>query len=128
MPNLAGISGGGYVLRVSGTGLIYKDTSSVRYKTNIKKLESSETDWIYGIEVKKYDRKDGSKINEYGIIAEEFEKVNKDLIIYDKDGNVDGWDKLDTVPVLIKVLQDHKKTIDKLKKEIDELKTIESKK
>jgi hypothetical protein len=128
MPNLAGISGGGYVLRVSGTGLVYRDTSSMRYKTNIKKLESSETDWIYGIEVKKYDRKDGSKINEYGIIAEEFEKVNKDLIIYDKDGNVDGWDKLDTVPVLIKVLQDHKKTIDKLKKEIDELKTIESKK
>jgi hypothetical protein len=92
-------------------------TSSKRYKKNIRnKVDSS---WLYKIDVKTYDRKDGSHDNEVGLIAEDVAKFRPDICSPDMDGKVATYSNTAIVPFLIKEIQNLKKEIETLKGELN---------
>ncbi|MBD3279560.1 MAG: hypothetical protein GF390_02505 [Candidatus Pacebacteria bacterium] len=91
------------MINTSTGQLYYSGTSSLRYKENIH--DQVETDWLDDVRVVTYDRKDGSRINEVGIIAEELYQIAPELVFYNKQGQIEGYNKSDFVPYLIKALQ-----------------------
>lgn len=66
----------------------FTETSSIVYKENINPIEDALTK-ILQLTGVVYDRKDGSRMSEPGLLAEEVEKIIPNIITY-KDGKVDG--------------------------------------
>jgi hypothetical protein len=122
-----------YNLTVTGRAIFSDSTGVLGYlasvreaKTNINSL--TNVSWIYDLNPvsfnyrkKDFDNKYTEEFNEslsYGLIADEVEKVNSDLVFYD---NVKGkkqlrgveYEKL--VPALVKVVQELKAELDTLK-------------
>jgi hypothetical protein len=105
----------------SSTGELTRSTSSLRYKNTITSLD--DISWLYSLRpVSFYYNEDLSKTPQYGLIAEEVEKVNNSLVVYDKDQRPDGVAYQNLISVLIKASQDQKKTIESLQSENEMLK------
>lgn len=111
----------------TGTNEITYDTSSIRYKTNLS--NQVDTKFLYDIGVKTYNRYviEKGKITkqidprvEVGIIAEELNVLNENLVYRNKKNEIEGYSKEDLVPYLIKALQEQKKEIDELKQLINQ--------
>lgn len=64
------------------------ETSSIAYKENINPIEDA-LEKILQLTGVVYDRKDGSRMAEPGLLAEEVEKIIPNVITY-KDGKADG--------------------------------------
>jgi len=62
------------------------ETSSIALKENINPILNA-LDNILGLNPVTYDRKDGSRVNESGLIAEEVAKVLPSVVSVDEDGN-----------------------------------------
>lgn len=75
---------------VSGTmqATTITETSSIAYKENVNPITNA-LDSILNLQGVTYDRKDGSTVNEAGLIAEETAKVLPNVVTY-KDGNPEG--------------------------------------
>jgi len=59
-----------------------------------------------------YNRKnDKTKVKEYGLIAEEVEKLCPQMVTYDKKGKPETVEYYRLIPVLVKVIQDQEKRI-----------------
>lgn len=65
------------------------ETSSIAFKENVNPIEDALNKILQLVGVT-YDRKDGSKINEAGLIAEEVNKVLPNLVSKDDKGNAYG--------------------------------------
>lgn len=76
---LSGSTGGSDCRYNTGTNEIFYDTSTSRDKENIREFDISKSEKIYDLKIKTYDRKDGSKINEDGLIAEDVIEVFPDI-------------------------------------------------
>lgn len=50
----------------------------------------------------------------FGFIAEEIEKLNKDFVFYDGDGKLRGINYKKMIPVLVKIVQDHERQLNKI--------------
>ncbi len=64
----------------TGTGELNYDSSSARYKENIKDLD--DISWIYNLRPVTFDEKDGTRAGIMGLLAEEVEEVNPNLVFY----------------------------------------------
>jgi hypothetical protein len=120
MPSLR--TGTGLALYInSSSGEIAKATSSIRYKNHVNSLQ--DISWLYDLRpVSFLYNEDQSNSLQYGFIAEEVEKINNSLVVYDKDGNPDGVLYNNLISTLVKATQDQKKTIETIKADNDELK------
>lgn len=110
---LNGITASPADLQIDTAGRIGTITSSKVFKKNIKDME--DTSWIYDLRpVNFVYKKDKENTKQYGLIAEEVEKVNKDFVFYkdDKPYTVQ-YSKL--ITVLLKEIQNLKKQITKMK-------------
>jgi len=67
-------------LYINASGQVGYTSSSGRYKENIRNL--TDASWIYDLSPKIFDRKDGSSVDEYGLIAEEVEEINPRIVSY----------------------------------------------
>jgi hypothetical protein len=85
----------------------FTETSSIVYKENINPIENA-LEKILQLSGFTYDRKDGSRYNEPGLIAEEVEKIIPNVITY-KDGRVEGITYTKIIAYLIEAI----KTLDK---------------
>ncbi len=89
---IAGISGqtasGGVAVYINSDGKLGTLTSSARFKTEIKPMdESSEAILALKPVTFRYKQKiDPKGIPQFGLVAEEVEKVNPDLVSRDRDG------------------------------------------
>ena len=88
-------------------------TSSERYKKNITNLIGS-LDIIDNLQPKIYDRKDGSRIDEIGLIAEEVYKVLPNIVCKNEDDSIEGLDYSKLVPVLLGAIKELKARIEQL--------------
>jgi len=108
-------SGGGtnYALRIDSDGLLYRDSSSLRYKENILGL-TDNFEAILGVEPKEYNFI-GRSGKEIGFIAEDLDKIGlKNLVIYDNLGKPDSV-KYDKIPMyLLEVVKQQQKQINGL--------------
>ena len=123
---------GAYVGTVGGTNVdLYADNSgkigyvasSARYKDDI--LDMKDVGWLYKLRPVNFTYKaDEIKKKQYGLIAEEVEKVNPDFVSYNKDGQVETVSYSQLIAPMLKAIQDQQAVIEELQKRIE---TLESK-
>ncbi|HTY13139.1 MAG TPA: tail fiber domain-containing protein [Candidatus Omnitrophota bacterium] len=115
----------GTTLIVDGSGYLYKQSSSLRYKENIIDLDVDKQK-VLSLRPVKFTSKTDKK-RDIGLIAEEVEKQIKDLVIYNEKGQPESV-KYDRVAIyLLGVIKGQQKDIDELKREVKELKASEKK-
>jgi len=98
-----GSGAGTRAVRISSGGRVGVDTSSKRFKTNISDIKN--TNWIQDLRVVDFVwKKDNSK--DWGLIAEEVEKIKPELVSMDDDGKPFSvhYDKLTVL--LLKQIQE----------------------
>ncbi len=106
----------------NAAGLLYRSTSSRRYKEQIEPLQTDFAK-ILNLEPKQYLRKGAGPEREFGYIAEEVEDAGlKGLTVYDGQGRPDGVDYPRMVIYANEVLKQHQGTIQKQQEEIESLK------
>jgi len=115
--NTSGISVTGTVTSTTG----FVESSSITLKENVNPITNA-LDAITSLVGVIYDRKDGSKKNEPGLIAEEVNKVIPNLVSKDGDGNAEGIYYSKLTAYLVEAIKDLKSQIDPLKEEIRKLK------
>lgn len=89
------------------------ETSSIAYKENINPIENA-LDKILSLQGIIFDRRDGSRLNEAGLIAEEVEKVIPEVVMQ-KDGKAESINYSKLTAFLIEAVKDLQKQIADLK-------------
>ncbi|MBI2424715.1 MAG: tail fiber domain-containing protein [Candidatus Hydrogenedentes bacterium] len=77
------VSGSTRALYIKDDGTLGYLASSIRYKENVRDLSAADTAWLYDLRPVVYDYKaplEGK--NQFGLIAEEVELVNPDMVSY----------------------------------------------
>jgi len=113
---IAGIAGqtasGGVAVYVNGDGKLGTVTSSARFKDQIKPMDkASEAILALKPVTFRYKKEiDPKGIPQFGLVAEEVEKVNPDLVIRGKDGKVNTvrYEQINAM-LLNEFLKEHKK-------------------
>src|SRR5262249_44689903 len=86
--NIWNQSGGSQAVYVNSQGKLGAQVSSGRFKTEIKPMEQA-SEVIYGLKPVSFRYKleiEPTRPIGFGLIAEEVEKVNSDLVVHDKEG------------------------------------------
>ena len=118
-------SPGGAAVFVNSNGKLGTATSSKRFKDEIKTMgEASEALFALNPVTFRYKKEiDGAGIQQFGLVAEDVEKVNPHLIVRDKEGKPYSvrYDQVNAM-LLNEFLKEHH-TVEGQQKEIDALKT-----
>lgn len=104
---------------VSASGVLYKQSSSKRYKEKIRTLEISPEETLKLQPVRFEWKTTGEE--DIGLIAEEVEKAIPDLVVYDNEGKPDAvkYDKISLY--LLGLVKELKAENEELKKRIEAL-------
>ena len=116
-------------LYVAADGEVGYRSSSIRYKENVLNMES--IDWLYDLRPVNYAYKDkikevynketglmeeviipSDKSKQYGLIAEEVDLINKDIVSYNEDGSVETVNYSILMTPLLRAIQIQKGIID----------------
>jgi hypothetical protein len=122
-------------LYIDDAGKIGYLSSSKKYKKDITNME--DVSWLYNLRPVNYIyKKDETGKKQYGLIAEEVEKINPLFISYNKDGTVETVNYSNLITPLLKAIQSQQAEIlalknkvaefDNLKTEIEKLKKYQS--
>jgi Chaperone of endosialidase len=129
---IAGISGvhvtGGAQVLVNARGQLGVASSSIRYKENVNPMGDA-SDKLFALRPVTFQYKeaeeDGSKPVQYGLIAEEVDKVMPDLVVYNEQGQPETVAYQTPAPLLLNELQKAHKQMEQehseLQKEQNEL-------
>jgi len=121
---IAGISNqtasGGVQVFITNDGHLGTNTSSVRFKEEIKPMDKI-SEVILGLRPVSFRYKkeiDPQRIPQFGLVAEEVEKVNPDLVTRDKEGKVSSvrYEQINAM-LLNEFLKEHRK-VQELEKEV----------
>nr|DAP67215.1 MAG TPA: Neck appendage protein [Caudoviricetes sp.] len=100
--------------------------SDRRLKTNIKPTKVKAVDMLNNIEMVEFNWKKDNKFEKIGAIAQQVQSVDKDLVVHDMDDKQTYNDYLrinyyDTIPYLIKAVQELSEENDNLKLRLTKL-------
>lgn len=120
-------SGSGSAVFVNASNLLGTSTSSIRFKENIKDMKEDSSDifklrpvtFNYKISLPHVDKEDAC-VKQYGLIAEEVEKIMPGMVIYDKEGNIESLRYQHLAPMLLNELQKALKRIEVLESKLGE--------
>lgn len=109
--------------------IVHIDSSALRFKENIKSEldESLNPKKLYELPIKQFNFKDEYKEDvikgdtQIGFIADEVAEIYPNAALYDRDGQVSGWNAHIMIPAILKLIQDQKKQIDVQQKQINNL-------
>jgi len=120
-PDLA--SGTGTALQLTTGGEIVKFSSSKKYKKDIKSLSPDVSKFmeLNPVSFTWNEKSATENKSDYGLIAEEVEKIDKSLAVYNKDNSIEGVDYHKVNIMLLKVVQEQQKKIDDLEKRLNKL-------
>jgi len=104
----------GAIAATSLTAANIVETSSITLKENINPI-SNGLDAILSLTGVTYDRKDNSRKNEAGLIAEDVYKILPNLVTLNKDGNPEGINYTKLTAYLVEAVKDLKNELDSLK-------------
>jgi hypothetical protein len=90
------------------------ESSSITLKENVSPI-SSALNSVLSLEGVTYDRKDGTKKDEAGLIAEDVYKVLPNLVTINNDGNPEGINYTKLTAYLIEAVKELKEELDLLK-------------
>ncbi len=112
-------TGTGTTVVVDTSGVLRKQSSSKRYKTKIRPLEV-ERNKVLQLEPVRFQWKTTQQ-EDVGLIAEDVDRVIKDLVIYDNENRPDGV-KYDRVAIyLLEVVKEQQKKIEEQQKQNEHL-------
>ncbi|GAB2329222.1 tail fiber domain-containing protein [Streptomyces variabilis] len=123
--NSASGSGTWYAVWVEGDGTFCRNTSSIRYKENVRDIEIDPAD-VLALRPRLYDRKPteekpDARKDEYGLIAEEVAETLPQIVTYDEEGRIDAL-RYDLLGVaLLPVVKDQEQRIKALEARIEGL-------
>jgi hypothetical protein len=109
-----GIGASGQITCATISATTVTETSSIALKENVMPITNA-LDAILSLVGVTYDRKDGSRKGEAGLIAEDVDKVIPNLVSKDKDGNPEGIYYTKLTAYLIESIKTLEKEITKLK-------------
>ena len=120
-------SGSGSTLVIGSDDIIYKTSSSIRYKDIKSDLLSSNIESIYNIQPKIAKYKQGilSQTDQANgmympmFIAQDVYKYCPEAVIFNQNGEVQDWNFRVLLPVMFQMIKDQKKQIQELKKEVN---------
>jgi hypothetical protein len=105
---------------VDANGKLWKKSSSLRYKQNVRKLESTP-EQLLQLQPMRFQWKSTGE-EDIGLIAEEVEKTIPDLVIHDNQGRPDAV-KYDKITVyLLELVKSQQDQVDVQQKQIEALK------
>lgn len=118
-----------YAVWVDGNHNFCRNTSSIRFKENVRDIDVSPAD-VLALRPRIYDRKptlndDGEQIegrrDEYGLVAEEVNETLPEIVVHDEEGRIDSvrYDLLGVA--LLSVVQDQERRIKALEARVEEL-------
>ncbi len=107
---------------IDANGLMYMASSSRKYKTNEHEIDGSESECIYNLKPKTYYYKNNDKELQYGLIAEDVEMVNRKIVDYTVDGQIESVHYQFVQMLMLKEIQKLKLEVEKLKQENEQLK------
>ncbi|MGW2541547.1 tail fiber domain-containing protein [Kitasatospora sp. NPDC001574] len=118
-----------YAVWVDGNRNFCRNTSSIRFKENVREIEISPKN-VLALRPRIYDRKptvndDGQQIegrrDEYGLVAEEVNETLPEIVVRDEEGQIDSvrYDLLGVA--LLSVVQDQDRQIKELRKLVEAL-------
>jgi hypothetical protein len=123
---IAGVSGGavqGLAVKVNADGQLGTAPSSARFKQNIKPMDKvSEAILALKPVTFRYKREiDPASTSQFGLVAEDVEKVNPDLVVRDKEGKPYSvrYDQVNAM-LLNEFLKEHSK-VEQMQKQIEAL-------
>ena len=124
---VAGISGrtasGGVQVFITGDGKLGTLTSSARFKNDIKPMaNASESILALNPVTFRYKREiDSTGTSQFGLVAEDVEKVNPDLVVRDKEGKPYSvrYEQVNAM-LLNEFLKEHRK-VEQLEKQVEAL-------
>ena len=105
---------------------VKSSVSDKRFKTNIKPTKIKAVDLLNKIEMVEFNWKKDNKFEKIGAIAQQVQSVEESLVVYDMDDKQTYNDYLrinyyDTIPYLIKAVQELSEENNKLKNKLEEL-------
>jgi hypothetical protein len=113
-------SGTGTALYLTADNQIVKLTSSRRFKKDIEPLAVSYEKFmaLQPVKFRWNEQSQTPNVEDYGLIAEEAEKIAPELVIYNESGQPQSisYQKINTL--LLKVVQEQQKRIEKLENEV----------
>jgi hypothetical protein len=105
---------------VDSNGLVYRSTSALKYKQNIRDLEEMDISLLRPVRYKSKCENDDQTKDHLGLIADEAaESGFGDLVTYGADGEVEGFQYERLTVVLLKKLQVQDTLIKSLKARLD---------
>ena len=99
----------------------YIESSSIALKENVTPIANA-LDIVLQMLGVTYDRKDGSRKNEPGLIAEDVDKIASNLVSHSADGKAEGIYYSKLTAYLVEAIKGLQSQIDPLKEEIRKLK------
>lgn len=93
---------------INSNGGLFRNTSSKKYKKNIKPISLEKAKRVLGLNPITYKSKsehDNSDYTYYGLIAEDLAKVEPRLVTFDDKGNPDGVQYDRFIPLMLKLIQ-----------------------
>ena len=94
---------------VDGNGTLYRSTSALKYKQDIRDLENIDIDQIRAVRYKSKGENDDQTKDHFGVIADEVDAAGiKELVTYGADGEVEGFQYERLTVVLLKAMQELK--------------------
>lgn len=105
---------------------VKSSVSDKRFKTNIKPTKIKAVDLLNKIEMVEFNWKKDNKFEKIGAIAQQVQSVEASLVVHDMDDKQTYNDYLrinyyDTIPYLIKAVQELSKQNNELKNKLEEL-------
>ena len=105
---------------------VKSSVSDKRFKTNIKPTKVEAVDLLNKIEIVEFNWKKDNKFEKIGAIAQQVQSVEASLVVHDMDDKQTYNDYLrinyyDTIPYLIKAVQELSEENNKLKNKLEEL-------
>ena len=97
---------------IDSNGQLGTTSSSRTVKTQIRSITEEFAKQIYKIRSTRFKYRQGEQIDSYGFIAEEVQKVYPELVVHDKDGNVETVQYPYFYPIILRCLQIHRERLD----------------
>jgi hypothetical protein len=105
---------------VLSNGSIARSTSALKYKQDIRDLESIDIGLLRGVRYKSKSEQDDQTIDHFGIVADEVDAAGiKELVSYGATGEVEGFQYERLTVVLLKAIQELKAEVDSLKSQLN---------
>ena len=113
-------SGNAANVTVSSAGYVQRSVSALKYKQDIRDLESIDINKFRPVRYKSKCVNDDQTKDHFGVIADEVHKAGiTELVTYGIDGEVEGFQYERLTVVLLKAIQELKAEVDSLKAQLN---------